>query len=74
MQNRSSDEESVEERRNANNSNSGGGGYGVGLSMRLTPLNIPALLTPQSKVAPAAPAAAALSLNGLLMAAAADKE
>ena len=64
MQNRSSDEESVEERRNANNSS--------GLSMRLTPLNIPALLTPQSKVAPA-PAAAALSLNGLLMAAA-DKE
>ena len=64
MQNRSSDEESVEERRNANSG-------GSGLSMRLTPLNIPALLTPQSKVAPAP--AVALSLNGLLMAAA-DKE
>ena len=59
---RSSDEESVEERRRSANSNNNSG-----LSMRLMPLNIPALMTsPQSKVAPAAPA---LTLNGLLMAA-----
>ena len=68
MQHRSSDEDSVEERRNANYSHSNSSGGGGGLSMRLTPLNIPALLTPQSKVAPIS-----LSLNGLLMAAA-DKE
>ena len=47
--------------RSANSNNNSG------LSVRLMPLNIPALMTsPQSKVAPAAPA---LTLNGLLMAA-----
>ena len=67
--NRCSDEESAEERRAANSN--GNGHSGGGLSMRLMPLNIPALMTPMQsgKVAPVA-----LTLNGLLMKAGADKD